>query len=364
MGISATVFERAPELQAVGAGINLGANGMYALTKLGVADAVRAAGSPAERIEIRAHDGATLSALTSEPLERQLRVVTTVVHRADLHAALAEALDAGTIRLGSECVGFTQDDTGVTAQFVTGDEAHGTLLIGADGLFSAVRTQLWGAKPPRYAGYTSTRGVVTLASDSLPEGTGFEAWGRGQRFGLFRLSKNKLYWYATWNAPAGGAETGQPLKGRLQGLFRDWAAPVPQALAATPAETLIRTDICDRPPLARWGRGRVTLLGDAAHPTTPNLGQGACMAIEDAVVLAQCLSRHADHVAALRAYEDRRRARTANIVRASRRMGWVGQWQNPLACWLRDSALRLTPQRFAPSRSETALRDAVKHLDA
>ena len=129
MGISATVFERAPELQEVGAGINLGANGMYALTKLGVADAVRAVGSPAERIEIRAHDGATLNALTSEPLERQLGVVTTIVHRADLHAALAEALNAGTIRLGSECVGFTQDDTGVTAQFVTGEEAHGTLLI-------------------------------------------------------------------------------------------------------------------------------------------------------------------------------------------------------------------------------------------
>ena len=144
MGISATVFERAPELQEVGAGISLGANGMYALTKLGVADAVRAVGSPAERIEIRAHDGATLSALTSEPLERQLRVVTTIVHRAALHAALAEALNAGTIRLGSECVGFMQDDTGVTAQFATGEEAHGTLLIGADGLFSAVRAQLSG----------------------------------------------------------------------------------------------------------------------------------------------------------------------------------------------------------------------------
>ena len=115
--------------------------------------------------------------------------------------------------------------------------------------------------------------------------------------------------------------------------------------AATPAETLIRTDICDRPPLARWGRGRVTLLGDAAHPTTPNLGQGACMAIEDAVVLAQCLSRYTDHVAALRAYEDRRRARTANIVRASRRMGWVGQWQKP-ACLL---VARFRPQTYPPT---------------
>lgn len=362
-GVAATVFERAPALQEVGAGIGIGANGMYALEKLGVAEAVKKAGANVDRIEIRDQDGKTLSALTSVPLERQLGVGTTLVHRADLHTALAKELDANSIQLDREFVGFDQNETGVAARFADGSEAHGSLLIGADGLFSKVRAQLWGAEPPRFAGYTSCRGVLAQAPQGFPSGTGFEAWGRGRRFGLFHIGRGRAYWYATWNAPAGEAEAGEELKHYLQEIFAEWAAPVPQALATTPAATLIRTDICDRPALPRWGSRRVTLLGDAAHPTTPNLGQGACMAIEDAVVLAQCLSRQPDHAAALRTYENRSGARTASIVSASRRMGWIGQWENPVACWLRNTALRATPRRLARRQSEVMIREAVLHLD-
>ena len=362
-GIPAAVYERAPLLQEVGAGIGIGANGMYALEKLGAAAAVSAVGSPVERVELCAQDGTVLSALSTGPTERKLGIATTLVHRADLHAALAARLDSDSVRLGSECVGFSQDDTGVTARFANGEEARGALLLGADGLFSTVRRQLWGDVPPRYAGYTSCRGIVDSDTIALQVGTGFEAWGRGLRFGLFHIGKGRAYWYATWNAPAGESQSGQPLKRRLQDFLADWAAPVLQALDATPAETLVRTDICDRPQLSRWGLDRVSLLGDAAHPTTPNLGQGACMAIEDAVVLAQCLSHQRDPVAALRTYESRRRARTANIVSASRRMGWIGQWQNPLACALRNTALRLTPQRLAQSRGDVGFRAAVRNLD-
>lgn len=362
-GIAASVFERAPVLQAVGAGIGIGANGLYALEKLGVAEAVKAAGAPVDRVELRDQDGKVLSAVTRSPLERQLGVVTTLVHRAVLHAALAEALDAESLQLDREVVGLYQDETGVAVRFSNGDEAHGSILIGADGLLSTVRAHLWGAEPPRYAGYTSCRGVLEKAPEGLPSGTGFEAWGRGRRFGLFHIGRGRAYWYATWNAPPGGADTGEKLKPRLEDLFADWAAPVPQALAATPAASLIRTDICDRPPLTRWGKGRVSLLGDAAHPTTPNLGQGACMAIEDALVLARCLSDHADQSTALRAYEDRCRARTAAIVSASRRMGRVGQWENPIACWLRNATLRATPHRLARRRSDAMFREAVLHLD-
>lgn len=350
-------------MQEVGAGIGVGANGMYALAKLGVSDAVSAVGAPVERVEIRTQNGSVLSALTTGPMGRRYGVIATLVHRADLHSALAERLHPDTIRLGSECVGFTQDDSGVTAQFATGEEARGTVLIGADGIYSVVRGQLRGERPPRYAGYSSCRGVLNSDPCALPEGVGFEAWGQGLRFGLFHIGKGRDYWYATWNAPADGAESGQSLKQRLQSYFGDWAVPVPQTLAATPAETLVRTDICDRPALSRWGRGRVTLLGDAAHPTTPNIGQGACMAIEDAVVLAQCLSGEADPVAALDCYEDRRRAYTANIVRTSRRMGWVGQWAHPLTCTLRNAALRLAPQRVARTQGDAALQAAVRNLD-
>ncbi len=363
VGIPAVVFERAPVLQEVGAGIGLGANGMYALAKLGIADAVQAVGSSVERIELRGQAGDVLSVLSTGPLERELGVATTLVHRADLHAALAKRVDADTIRLNGECIGFDQDETGVTVRLGTGKEMRGALLIGTDGMSSAVRRQLWGDQPPRYAGYTSCRGILESDLVSLLEDTGFEAWGSGRRFGLFHINSDQAYWYATWNAPAGGAESGEPLKQRLQSLFQGWASPVPQALANTPAETLILTDICDRPPLPQWGRGRVTLVGDAAHPTTPNLGQGVCMAIEDAVVLARCLGGWSDRMTPLRAYEDRRRRRTAGTVSASRRMGWIGQWENPFACILRNTALKLTPQRLARRRNDALLREAVAQLD-
>ena len=118
--------------------------------------------------------------------------------------------------------------------------------------------------------------------------------------------------------------------------FREWHAPIPEVIKATESSAILRNDIVDRKPVKRWGQDRVTLLGDAAHPTTPNLGQGACQAMEDAVVLASCLRTASDVPAALRSYEAMRMARTANITNQSWRIGKICQWENPLACWLRN----------------------------
>jgi 2-polyprenyl-6-methoxyphenol hydroxylase-like FAD-dependent oxidoreductase len=164
--------------------------------------------------------------------------------------------------------------------------------------------------------------------------------GRGARFGMAPILGGRAYWYATQNMPEGAPAPAVGHKQHLLGLFRGWHAPVEALIAATDEAAILHHDIHDLPPLERWGMGRVTLLGDAAHAMTPNLGQGACQALEDAVVLARHLRGVANMPAALRAYETERIARTAPIVRQARMVGAVGQWSNPLACGLRDQLMK------------------------
>jgi 2-polyprenyl-6-methoxyphenol hydroxylase-like FAD-dependent oxidoreductase len=206
------------------------------------------------------------------------------------------------------------------------------VLIGADGLHSRVRAGLFGDTPPTYSGYTCWRAVVRFDHTLLWPG---ESWGRGARFGQVGMSGGQVYWFATKDAPAGGRGAAGE-KAELQRVFRGWHEPVEQLIAATDESVILRHDIYDRPVLGRWGNGRVTLLGDAAHAMTPNLGQGACQAIEDAVVLARELAARRDLPGALRSYETRRIGRANSIVTASRRLGAIGQWSHPLAVPVRN----------------------------
>ena len=153
----------------------------------------------------------------------------------------------------------------------------------------------------------------------------------------------RVYWFCTSNAPEGQRDSPEGPQARLLSLFKGWHEPIEALLRASDDSSILRNDIHDREPLIAWGRGRVTLLGDAAHPMTPNLGQGACQAIEDGLELAACLSGEPIAEAALKNYELRRIARTSQIVSASRRMGAMGQIESPPLCWLRDMGLRLTP---------------------
>ncbi|HEX5690169.1 MAG TPA: FAD-dependent monooxygenase, partial [Roseiflexaceae bacterium] len=190
---------------------------------------------------------------------------------------------------------------------------------------------------PRYAGYTAWRGVAPFDQARLTPG---ETFGRGVRFGMAPIANGRAYWYATQNTSEGGRDQPGGRKRALLELFRGAHAPIEDVIAATDETAILRNDIYDREPLEHWSDGRVTLLGDAAHPMTPNLGQGACQALEDAVVLADALQQIGDVGAALRQYEARRIGRTSMLVRQARQVGAVGQWQNPLACRLRDALMK------------------------
>jgi 2-polyprenyl-6-methoxyphenol hydroxylase-like FAD-dependent oxidoreductase len=335
VGLRAQVFERAPELREVGAGLSLWSNAVKALRRLGLEDAVVAHGSTIERAVTLTTSGQTLSETSIGALSRRAGCPTVCVHRADLQKALTAGLTAGQLHLDKTCVGFEQDTNGVTAYFADGQSQRGTLLIGADGLRSAVRQQLLGPAEPRYAGYFAFRGVAEVEHPALLPGVALFGVGSGTQIGLVACGPRRIYWFATVNAPAGSAPPPGGMKEEARARFRDWFAPVAAVIEATHEEALLRNDIVDRPPAWPWGQGRVTLLGDASHPTTPNLGQGACQALEDAVVLAWSLRQQGLQAASLRAYEAARRQRTAMVATQSWSMGKMLQWQNPLAVWLR-----------------------------
>ena len=336
VGIEAVVFEQAEALREVGSGLTVWTNAVKALRKLGAEDAVLATGSILERFEARSWRGEVLQKTPFGELGRKLGAPNVIIHRAELLRGLTKLMDERSVHCHARGVGFEQNSRSVTACFADGRKAEGDLLIGADGLHSVIRTKLFGESKPRYAGYTCWRGLAQFVHEEFPTGYSFETWGPGRRFSIHHCGLGRVFWYATKNLPEGMPAAKAGHQAEVLEWFREWHAPIPEVIKATESSAILRNDIVDRKPVKRWGQERVTLLGDAAHPTTPNLGQGACQAMEDAVVLASCLPAASDVPAALRSYENMRMARTANITNQSWLIGKICQWENPLACWLRN----------------------------
>ena len=363
VGLRCEVFEQAEALREVGAGLTVWANALRALAQLGVAQRVWSLSSRLDRFEVRTSTGRTLSRISFFNLERKLGVpVGVVVHRAELLRELAAGLANAGPHCGARCVSIEHEADGMIARFADGREARGDLLVGADGLHSVIRSQLQGPAKPRYAGYTCWRGMAELEVKDPPPGLSFETWGPGARFAVHHCGPGRLFWYACRNLPEGGVDSPSGRKPDVQDNFQTWHSPIPEVIEATRGADILRNDIVDRIPLARWGQGRVTLLGDAAHPTTPNLGQGACQAIEDAVCLAATVASGHPVETALRRYEQTRQPRTRAITVDSWRYGRVGQWENPLGCWLRNSLTRWVPSAVSLRLMETRVSHELPRL--
>jgi 2-polyprenyl-6-methoxyphenol hydroxylase-like FAD-dependent oxidoreductase len=334
-------FDRVSSVGESGSGLTLWPNAMEALEVIGLKQAVESVCFPTAGIRMRSWRGESLFEVPSfKTPDNRFGVSGAAAHRGELMAALLSAFSKGELNLESRCIGFRQNETSVTAFFDNGWEVSGDMLIAADGINSTLRSQMFGRLKLRYAGYTVWRGVADF---KLGADIG-ETWlGRGAQFGFFPMTRDRVYWFASVNAPEGEAEWEIGRKQELKKRFRNWHEPIQSLIDSTVELSIIRNDIYDMKPLKSWSVGRATLLGDAAHPSTPTLGQGACQAIEDAVVLAACLREASDIVSALKNYESRRIHRTSAITIQSRRMGQMGSWKNPLACWLRDNLIRSVP---------------------
>jgi 2-polyprenyl-6-methoxyphenol hydroxylase-like FAD-dependent oxidoreductase len=307
-------------------------NALRAFERIGVGARIRAFAAPEFSAGIRHPDGRFLVRMDAGDLARRFGAVL-VLHRADLLSVLLDA--AGEVaQSGIEVGGITSTKDGVEVRYAGGTD-FADLVIGADGIRSTVRSAMWPqARPPRYVGYTAWR-MVTAPLSIADAG---ETWGPGCRFGYAGLPDGRVYCYATANTPE-GVTPGDELA-QLRSRFGDWHEPIPSLLAA--ATGVLRHDMYELPDLPTYVRGRVALVGDAAHAMTPNLGQGAGQAVEDVATLVTLLDRH-DIPDALARYDALRRRHTQAVVRRSRQAGLLGQWSSPLAVGLRDRLIRLLP---------------------
>jgi 2-polyprenyl-6-methoxyphenol hydroxylase-like FAD-dependent oxidoreductase len=266
----------------------------------------------------------------------------TNVPRGDLLKLLAAAVGPGAVRLGARCERVEQDEGGVTAHLQGGGQERGAMLVGADGIDSAMRALLFKDAKPRFAGYQYLRALVRYEHPSHPPGHFSFTFGRGDRIGLHNMGRGRMYWFAVIVTPPGSTDGKAGRKAELVERFKDFAPPVPAAIAAAEEPAIGRTDIRDLKPLERWGDGRIILMGDAAHATTPNLGRGASEAIEDAVALARvlgsadALSDRGPLVSALRSFEELRRQETSVVQTKAWRIGRLASWSSLPACAFRE----------------------------
>jgi 2-polyprenyl-6-methoxyphenol hydroxylase-like FAD-dependent oxidoreductase len=345
-GIAARVYEAAPDIHAAGAGIIIAPNGMRVLQALGLADAVQARGVALDGLELTdASRKPLLNTSSRAEFVRDFGFGLTGILRASLYQLLLDAVPAGAIVTGKSLTRFDDDGSSVTADFADGSRARGRLLIAADGIGSAARKQLFPQIQPRFSGQTSYRGVADFALPERADGLlACEAWGARMRMGVVAVSSCETYWYTTYPASAEGRDTSKEAAlTAVLAAATDLAPPFADVLRATRPSRVLRTDIADLPPLPAWYRGRVALLGDAAHATTPNLGQGGNQALVDAVALADALVKYTDHSAAFAAYQAARKTRAEMIVSRSRQLGALVHVRSGVVRGLRNALLRLTP---------------------
>lgn len=348
-GAAVTVCERAAELGEVGAGIQLSPNAMRVMARLGLASALDAVACRPLAVESRGWRRGQL--VSRSPLGAEVEAAFGFpylhVHRADLMAILADAVRAEPLielRLGTACaqVEMAGQPAIITAD---GERIAGTIVIGADGIHSEVRRALFGAETPRFTGNVAWRGVIPAAALTVEVPRVAGLWmGPGAHFVHYFVRGGALLNFvavvetASWNDESW---TARGAKAQLRADFAGWHAVVRSIINASPEDGCFRWALFDRDPLPAWGRDRVTLLGDACHPTLPFMAQGACMAIEDAAVLAACVgaARNGDMADALRRYEDLRHQRTASVQLGSRANSRTFHLRPPLSN-LRNRAMR------------------------
>ncbi|MGB1253117.1 MAG: FAD-dependent monooxygenase, partial [Candidatus Promineifilaceae bacterium] len=341
------------ELRAVGAGIWMPSNAMQVFGRLNIAHKIEQAGAQLTSIQLQDCQHGTLTKTDLTNISQKFGYATTAIHRGRLQALLVDELDPQHLHLNKRCTHLTQHPDHVEINFTDGTSVSAAIVIGADGLNSAVRQQLFPTAKTRYSGQSSFRAVVPVMLNDTFANQGIEIWGHGCRFGFSTVSDTETYWYATFDIAEKTTLSSETSKTLLKTFAKDFPHPILALVQATPTDKLIRADIHDLATLPKWHTDRVVLIGDAAHATTPNLGQGGAQSVEDAYVLATALAEQPNPQHAFQQYENTRRAKALSIVNQSWQLGKLAHLHNPAIRWLRDTTLKLTPAKLGQRQFES-----------
>jgi 2-polyprenyl-6-methoxyphenol hydroxylase-like FAD-dependent oxidoreductase len=340
IGINSHIFEAAPQIKPLGAGLVLAANAIKAFKSLGIDSKIISYGKELDSFDILDEKGKIITGTDTKALNKKYGLNNFTILRPQLHEALLSELDSSKIFLNKRSKSFEEHETGITVFFEDGSKETFDQLIVADGIHSPIRQQLVSGTP-RYSGYTCWRAVIENPGLSIHSAS--ETWGSKGRFGIVPSSNNSIYWFACINANANDETMKAFTAADLLKNFSGYHTNVIEILKNTKTEQLIWNDIIDHKPISQYAFGKVVLIGDAAHATTPNMGQGACQAIEDAVILADEIAKQSNIEHAFKKFESRRLKRTHWVVNNSYQIGKMAQLENKFLIKLRNALLRKIP---------------------
>lgn len=347
-GFDVCIFEQSQELKPVGAGIILANNAMQVYEKLGLKKAIEAKGTPIRSMNITDAKLSPLSKIDLSYFEKKHKVKTIVIHRGHLQKILLDQLNSIKIHLGHHLHSVRSQKEGYALQFENGTVYTASILIGADGLNSKVRNLLFTDHKIRKANQICWRGITQfeLAQNYKQELN--EAWGGSERFGFVPVDKNKVYWYALKSFEK---DINEFSVNKIASYFSTYHPLIKSLINSTPKTQINTAEIADLKPNSFWYQDKVCLIGDAAHATTPNMGQGACQAIEDAYVLAACLQKFKIDKA-FQKYQKIRLPKAHKIVKSSWYLGKIAHLSNPIWIAIRNKIMKTTPDSIQRKQSE------------
>ncbi len=342
LGSNYEVFERVKQLNEVGAGIWMQPNALKVLDWVGLGTLVRENGILLDQVDITNSQLVPFKKTTQEVVQDEKGNKIVAIHRATLQKILFEALPKDSVKLGCEFNSLEQSKSQVKVS--VGDwEIMTDLLIGADGINSKVRNRIFSNTSKRFSGQTCWRGVSDIRLPMEYQKAGIESWGRKIRFGFSQITENQVYWFAVMNSSQNGTDSSHSIKTELQNNYKNFHPLVLNIINQTQADKIIRNDITDLKRLDKWHKERVVLVGDAAHATTPNMGQGAGQGIEDAYYFANILAKHNQIEQSLHFFESARREKVDYVVNNSWRFGKMAHSDfGPLAM---KAIMKLTPDK-------------------
>ncbi|PTT36165.1 monooxygenase, partial [Chryseobacterium sp. HMWF028] len=292
-----TIYESAPEIKPVGAGIMMAVNAMQVFDRLGLKEKIENAGNTIHRIVITNESLQPIAKTEILELETQYNSCNVAIHRAELQKILAENLSPDSIQLNHSLQKIEKKENYIL-NFENGNQIESTIIFGADGIKSPIRNQILKTGTIRNSGQKCWRGLIDFDLPEKHHQEAFEMWGKGKRFGFVKISDKKVYWYACVN------EKSFERHMEIAEIFNDFDSLVLQLIESTAKENIICNTISDLAPLPQWHTENLCLIGDAAHATTPNMGQGACQAIEDAYIIGKLLDKNQDFNAVFEMFQN------------------------------------------------------------